>query len=485
MGAVGSGRAKMEAVRIRWWRAPRRWMAASVLVLGVCAVGAAETGIVGEWGWTPLLLACIAPLALVAVRASQRDGSVDLFAPLLPGAALYALMYFVPAVYALLPGVAPAMTKTALPTALLLVLLGWVGLTAGYLSSLGKVWARGLPVFGDRWRESSVRLVVGAFLFISFSAVSLFLYMQGGPVRYLLKYQQLQQQWATRGEWWVHLLVFAMLWALPAFWLLYAQRVSGGGGKSLGMGVVGVFVYAACVSLLAGRGVFIKFLLISAIARHCLGRRLRAREMTAAVVIVLGVLVFGRLYRLWTLGQGLWHGSVGAVIWLGVISSFSYLDTLVRLVTHMPEQLSWQYGATLLPLVFKFVPRALFPEKPLGAGALITSTFFPSAYAAGMTRSASFLNESYLNFGVIGVLAGMFLLGVAARLLYRYLLLQPHNKATVIIYGVSLLGLLGVLKGEVSTSTTLYLYDLIPCLAGLVLIGPLRSRGRGLRADRA
>ncbi len=304
-------------------------------------------------------------------------------------------------------------------------------------------------------------------------------------MRYLLKYQQLQEQWATLGQWWVRLLVFAMLWALPAFWLMYAQRASAAVGKHVGLGVAVVFVYAACVSLLAGRGVFVKFLLISAIVHHYLARRLRAREMAVGVMIVVAVLIFGRLYRYWTLGRAFWQGGVGEIIWLGLITPFSYLDTLTRLVTDMPERLSWQYGATFLPLVFKFVPRALFPEKPLGAGALITSAFFPSAYAAGLTRSASFLNEWYLNFGPIGVLAGMFLFGVAARLLYCYLLLQPRNKAAVIIYAVSLLGWLGVLKGEVSTSTTLYLYDLIPCLAALALISPLRSRGRAQRAHRA
>ncbi len=96
------------------------------------------------------------------------------------------------------------------------------------------------------------------------------------------------------------------------------------------------------------------------------------------------------------------------------------IDTFAAVILATPEQIPYWRGETLYPLLFKPIPRFLYPEKPED----ISGGIFPHRYGflSQANRETSFnlspMVELYCNFGIAGVVIGMFLYG----LLYRIVL---------------------------------------------------------------
>ncbi len=88
-----------------------------------------------------------------------------------------------------------------------------------------------------------------------------------------------------------------------------------------------------------------------------------------------------------------------------------------------PAQVPYQGGRTYLPLLTKWIPRALWPGKPEE----ITGNQFGRLYGLLATNDETtslnlpWLAEFYMNFGLAGVLSGMFLVGLFFRLLRQML----------------------------------------------------------------
>ena len=84
----------------------------------------------------------------------------------------------------------------------------------------------------------------------------------------------------------------------------------------------------------------------------------------------------------------------------------------------------FQWGGTLWPAFVWFVPRALWPSKPvMSIGGWYATTVL--GWSSGGGEAAVTLpGDFYLNFGIVGVLAGMFLYGLGLRLAYEYLVVR-------------------------------------------------------------
>lgn len=80
------------------------------------------------------------------------------------------------------------------------------------------------------------------------------------------------------------------------------------------------------------------------------------------------------------------------------------------------------HGKTIvLPLLFKVLPRAWLPNKPLNSGAYYMKVLRPAEFAAGYALPPTFFGDAYLSFGFSGALALCLLLGIgAARLDVAY-----------------------------------------------------------------
>jgi hypothetical protein len=112
---------------------------------------------------------------------------------------------------------------------------------------------------------------------------------------------------------------------------------------------------------------------------------------------------------------------------------------LAAALRFIPDQLSYAYGGTILgDLVTRPVPRALWADKPLPPREKLLSTMLLNDYKDGSLNSEfSVLLYFYWDFGVVGVVVGLFAFGIGCRSLYDHLSHNEGSISTQITYALS------------------------------------------------
>jgi len=158
-------------------------------------------------------------------------------------------------------------------------------------------------------------------------------------------------------------------------------------------------------------------------------------------------------------------------------------DTYVRVLTVVPDVFPYLVpGRTLAYLFIAFVPRALWPGKPLTTE-MVANTYMLGEYgevAAGGTGYAYSLPGSfYLEGGALAILVGMFLFGVFCRTVWSYY--TKHNTiGSKMLLAVTLpIVLLYQRGGFTDNDTVWYLTYLIPVIVGLRYAAPKNRVGEG------
>lgn len=114
---------------------------------------------------------------------------------------------------------------------------------------------------------------------------------------------------------------------------------------------------------------------------------------------------------------------------------YSVFDVLVRIVNNLNE---FTWGATNLQYILSFVPRVIWPEKPLDQGYMLylTQTFYPHVFSAnGSNFSGSIAGEGFINFGFFGVFLYSFCFSMFYLKLYKKACIRK-SKNDIIIYAL-------------------------------------------------
>jgi hypothetical protein len=110
-------------------------------------------------------------------------------------------------------------------------------------------------------------------------------------------------------------------------------------------------------------------------------------------------------------------------------SELQEFDHLVALDKIVPADLGWLNGQSLADIPAQFVPRSLWPSKPLPVDFVLSRALYGPGTAAGTPFTVS--GEAYWNYGYPLCLALMFVLGLFAGLLWRWLLRRRSALASV------------------------------------------------------
>jgi hypothetical protein len=88
-------------------------------------------------------------------------------------------------------------------------------------------------------------------------------------------------------------------------------------------------------------------------------------------------------------------------------------------VAHLEQNHDFAHGETLVDALYALVPRALWPDKPIGAGSGNLVSRFTGFYYDNSITSVGIgsVMEFYINFGTTGVLIGFMVLGVVVTCL--------------------------------------------------------------------
>lgn len=105
----------------------------------------------------------------------------------------------------------------------------------------------------------------------------------------------------------------------------------------------------------------------------------------------------------------------------------SHLNILATVIKQMPEAVEFQYGKTFLVVVNSFVPRFLWPGRPVGMFTNdLARQFGFNPFDFVTVTNFSVVEELYINFHVFGVIAGMLVLGIVLRSAYDYLMVAER-----------------------------------------------------------
>jgi len=140
-----------------------------------------------------------------------------------------------------------------------------------------------------------------------------------------------------------------------------------------------------------------------------------------------------------------------------------------------PDRESFRHGRTLVFVALGFIPRAVWPDKPVGIGKEI-SRYWEGPYfkqTTGHSAACTFLGELWVNFGWPGIVAGGFLLGVLCRSVTAYAVrgmkggLQ-YRAARVLIPAVFIVGL-GEVRADLAAMVGTWALAGVPLLVALSL----------------
>jgi hypothetical protein len=131
---------------------------------------------------------------------------------------------------------------------------------------------------------------------------------------------------------------------------------------------------------------------------------------------------------------------------LAVTSARLYgFDSLTLVVRYTPSVIPYRDGATLEQLAAGLVPRVLWPGKPnIGIGYWFAVHYWGTPPGTKQVpQTVTHPGELYIDFGLIGVIVGCFLLGMWYR--FAYCALRPRESGTAaLLYSVLLLTIMSV-----------------------------------------
>lgn len=231
---------------------------------------------------------------------------------------------------------------------------------------------------------------------------------------------RLEQRWELSG----HLFTLAELAWVAAVWWNF-DRWSRGGGLHLG-GLLLLLAVAAGLAALAFRTPLMTMALVAALGYHRLVRPLRPLHVAALLVALL---LFAGLYGWWRLQRTERYGGYEQFLALTGVK-WTPLEPLAPLVTTIRE------GPVVLGLLAENIPDK-YPHTHGAVTFSTVATLLPGwqrgprewigILARGLEHSTTptILGFLYVDFGAVGIFAGMALLGAALGGLYHLLAVRP------------------------------------------------------------
>ncbi len=161
------------------------------------------------------------------------------------------------------------------------------------------------------------------------------------------------------------------------------------------------------------------------------------------LISVVGIIVFAWMqfnrHSLTTGGgiEGWGEGGLSLSVLLAPFESdLNTYRTFYSMVTRFPSVHSYMYGRTFMYFFVLFVPRVLWPGKPDNPiRELIENSLNSQARISG--TAVANIGELYANFGIIGIIAGMYIVGFVARLLRQHFIEKENvTEDDCIIYSI-------------------------------------------------
>ena len=160
-------------------------------------------------------------------------------------------------------------------------------------------------------------------------------------------------------------------------------------------------------------------------------------------------------------------------------AEMSLYQPYLALLHAFPTEHDYLWGRSFAHVLVHPIPRRLWTTKPEAPVREILRAAFDSEAPVQAGVAYPNIGEYYVNFGLLGVVAGMFLTGLMLRALYEYLLVHRDNDWVRILFALALPFLVQfVSRGYFVQIVQEAMFFFGPIFFGMWL---LRTRGRATR----
>lgn len=241
----------------------------------------------------------------------------------------------------------------------------------------------------------------------------------------------------TVGLFWLYPLMYASIggWAL-----LIVNRWSAGGGAGV-LRVIGMMATATLVYLLtSSKAALVVAVLYLMVGHHYAVRPARLGQLVLAAVGFLLLLPLFYLHRAYGFSATFlryltFENTISGV---NILVGRSYLaDSFAAVIHHTPRIYPFRFGATWLELFYFWIPRGIWPAKPLSLSLSFGPTYLSSyPQVGGAFYSPTMMGDAYLNFGTIGIVLVFLCAGFGLRWLYDRWIGRAPRPEGIVLYGL-------------------------------------------------
>ncbi|MBT9131307.1 MAG: hypothetical protein DDT41_01612 [candidate division WS2 bacterium] len=461
------------------------FLAVSIAIFSVAVLLMADTPL------TYFLVLVLLVVTLIPVFIGIASKSFDIFELIYPISAIYFLYFGVRTLYILnFPadlhlmywGHPPTIDFDIINLTLGYTIVGFVFLLIGYCSFIPKIMCKSLPRL--RLLKSSLHgrgivkkiyliYAVGILfrLILLSRGLGLFMLPEGADLTFL-NIMQVLSGFAIFG------------YALYSIWLFSSSKIT---KRKLIPWLVMLTIEAGWAFLSGWKGAFIPLVGIPLIAYHYLRQRLSIWRILLPATVGILILIFVifpviNAYRVIVWGEGpvvsvgeflshmgIVHDKLRGYSWSEFqqislrpfMNRMVGLDSFSMILMKTPEAVDFQMGGTLRYFFIAWIPRVLWEEKPIiDIGRWFAVNFFNQP--PGIQNSMAIMNigELYLNFHILGIILGMFFLGIIYKIAYLYFVKYGKASAiSVFLYIFVFFGLINI-EGSIATIPVILLQTL-------------------------
>ncbi|MBI1390471.1 MAG: hypothetical protein GC154_18700 [bacterium] len=374
-----------------------------------------------------------------------------------------------------------------------IILMGLLAFVAGYSTRTPRVSLKPLRrIFSDRWSEK--RLFATSVIFMGITLVFIALYMRAMNIQ-INDFWDLSRKRFLKVEDGKFTPLAYYRWGMslsrPSFLILLTYMIhtrkswfSAFGGLTIASGLLALFP----PYLNSSRFEIAMFMMYLCMVVHYAWKPIPPRIFLTVGAVFL-VLFFGMAQLRKGQSQSPQSALSSGISSDGTFDASAirgkFIDTVVGnrnffgiiktslIIDAVPDLLPYEYGKTFFLWLVAPIPRTVWPGKPiLTIGILVSQKVYGISEDIPSGVPPGFFAELYWNFGIAGVLTGMFFLGKALRCFY--ISFKPHlknNKNILLIYIHILFPVSYMLmERELGTTIIQVLTNTIPIFLAIFLI---------------
>jgi hypothetical protein len=436
--------------------------------------------------------------APIVVRLIQ--GRFDLFEPLVTFAAAWAIMFVARPVAMLVTGTfvtaeGAYQVREGFLSMLLLATAGGLGFVIGYAIPIGRHVGQRIRSLPGTWNIGAATVYSLFLVAAGLGLFSVFIAQSGGvaaiPSLFAGRLELAQLHLSSQSTTYFG---GAIALTFPAGLLLVA---SGAMAKRRGIVFTGLAVLGLGLSVNGPEGIR-SWLIVFLGAPLVLLYLRKGRRPSALAVLLLAFIGFtvgitfvgsardssqrervGVVSLLSQSATALGEGWDRFILgWDTEMASLLSLETMV-----VPYQIPFQNGAATGEVFVHAVPRQLWADKPRPGDELLTRRYFIETGLTASPRQYSPLADFYLDFGYIGGLLGMALLGVSARAHWEYFVKNASQGGVQLLFAATLPFWIVLMRGSVADTLGRLAFVVPPILLGLYLTRKRNRAPRRLLSD--